>query len=160
MDITVTVNGTVFKKHIPVRMLLSDFLRQELYLTGTHTGCEHGSCGACTVLLNGKSARSCLTFAVQADGGSILTIEGLGTASDMHPLQKAFWEKGALQCGFCTPGFLMTAHELLTENPAPTEDEIKDAISGNLCRCTGYKQIVEAIAMAADDMRKQKEVTP
>jgi|SRR5882672_10511589 len=158
VDITVTVNGKVYRKHIPARMLLSDFLRQELYLTGTHVGCEHGVCGACTVLLDGKSARSCLTFAAQVDGIEIETIEGLGTAKNMHPLQKAFWEKHGMQCGFCTPGILMTAKEFLARNPSPTEEEVREAISGNLCRCTGYQAIIDAVLEAAQKMRNLQEV--
>jgi carbon-monoxide dehydrogenase small subunit len=157
IDVTVTVNGKGYRRSIPPRMLLSDFLRQELHLTGTHVGCEHGVCGACTVSMNGMTVRSCLMFAVQADGADIMTVEGLGAMKAMHPLQKAFWEKHGLQCGFCTPGMLLTADELLAKNLNPTRDEVADAISGNLCRCTGYETIVDAILAAAEEMRNQKE---
>lgn len=157
IEITVTVNGKTYQKRVSPRMLLSDFLRQELHLTGTHVGCEHGVCGTCTVLVDDKTVRSCLMFAVQADGADIKTVEGLGTMKEMHPLQKAFWAKHGLQCGFCTPGMLLTAQELLASNPNPTRDEVTEAISGNLCRCTGYQTIVESILAAADDMRNGKE---
>ena len=135
------------------RTLLSDFLREKLGLTGTHVGCEHGVCGACTVLVNGEAARSCLMLAVQAAGAEIRTIEGLGGVDDMHPLQEAFWEKHGLQCGFCTPGMLMTAVELLESTPNPSLDEIREAMSSNLCRCTGYQTIVEAVQAAAERMQ-------
>ena len=154
--ITVTVNGRTYEKQVEPRRLLSDFLREDLRLTGTHVGCEHGVCGSCTVLLDGVSARSCLTFAVMADGAEIMTIEGLGTADNMHPLQQAFWEKHGLQCGFCTPGMLMTAVELLKEKPKPSVDEIREALSGNLCRCTGYQTIVESVQRAAELMQGGK----
>ena len=154
--ITVTVNGRKYEKEVEPRRLLSDFIREDLRLTGTHVGCEHGVCGTCTVLVNGKSQRSCLTFAVMADGAEITTIEGLGTAEKMHPLQQGFWEKHGLQCGFCTPGMLMTAVELLKENPNPSVDEVREALSGNLCRCTGYQTIVESIQRGAEIMRGGK----
>ncbi|MCB0256104.1 MAG: (2Fe-2S)-binding protein [Anaerolineae bacterium] len=154
--ISVTVNGTTYQRTVEARLLLSDFLRHELGLTGTHVGCEHGSCGACTVLLDGQAVRSCLMFAVQVDGRELTTVEGLtpnwgpdSTPEDMHPIQVAFREKHGLQCGFCTPGFLMTLVPFLAENPDPTEHEIRQAISGNLCRCTGYVGIVEAVKLAA-----------
>ena len=135
-------------------MLLSDFLRHELGLTGTHVGCEHGVCGACTILLDGDSTRSCLVFAVQGDGHSITTVEGLASdKADLHPLQQAFWEAHGLQCGFCTPGILMTLVPFLKENPDPKEDEIRHALSGNLCRCTGYQHIVDAVKLAAQKMK-------
>ena len=156
-NIKVTVNGERIERAVEPRRLLSDFLRQDIFQTGTHIGCEHGVCGSCTVLLNGKSARSCLTFAVMADGAEIETIEGLGDAQNMHPLQAAFWEKHGLQCGFCTPGVLMAALELLRENPAPTHAEIRDALAGNLCRCTGYQSIVDSVATAAEKMREGEE---
>src|SRR4051812_35352062 len=144
--VTLTVNGKPYTREVEPRILLSDFLRHELGLTGTHVGCEHGVCGACTVLLDGAAVRSCLTFAVQAHGHEIGTVEGLAADPvDLHPLQQAFWESHALQCGFCTPGFLMTLVPFLSENPNPTEEEIRAAISGNLCRCTGYQNIVEAV---------------
>lgn len=149
--ISVTVNGHLYEQHIPVRLLLSDFLRHELHLTGTHVGCEHGVCGCCTVLLNGEAVRSCLMLAVQVDDMALTTIEGLaGVNSDLHPIQQAFQEKHGLQCGFCTPGIIMSVHAMLHEQPHPTEEEIRHALSGNLCRCTGYQNIVEAIKLAAE----------
>ena len=151
--ITVTVNGTSYESTVESRLLLSDFLRHDLGLTGTHVGCEHGVCGACTVLLNGETIRSCLMFAVQADGQEITTVEGLGTMESLHPIQEAFREKHALQCGYCTPGILMTLVPFLEENPDPTEKEIREGISGNLCRCTGYQHIVDAVQVAAKTTR-------
>jgi len=153
VKITVTVNGRRHEREVEPRRLLSDFIREDLRLTGTHLSCEHGVCGSCTILMNGQSTRSCLTFVVMADGAEIMTIEGLGTIDDMHPLQAAFWEKHGLQCGFCTPGMLMTALELLRENPNANKKEIREALAGNLCRCTGYQTIVEAIESAAATMR-------
>ena len=152
--IALTVNGTRHEATVPVRVTLADFLRHELRLTGTHLGCEHGVCGACTILLDGRSARSCLMLAVQADGCEVTTVEGL--ASDpktLHPLQQAFHDHHGLQCGFCTPGILMTLIELLRDNPNPTEDDIRVGISGNLCRCTGYHKIVVAALDAAKRLR-------
>ncbi|MGD9098967.1 MAG: (2Fe-2S)-binding protein [Anaerolineae bacterium] len=146
-DVTVTVNDTQYERAIEPRTLLSDFLRHELGLTGTHVGCEHGVCGACTVLFDGQPVRSCLMFAVQAHGHKILTVEGLGTLENLHPLQEAFREAHALQCGFCTPGFLLTLLPFLEQNPDPTEKEIREAISGTLCRCTGYQHIVDAVKL-------------
>ena len=151
--VELVVNGEPRAAAAEPRTLLSDFLREQLGLTGTHVGCEHGVCGACTVLVNGESVRSCLMLAVQAAGTEIRTIEGLGSADDMHPLQEAFWEKHGLQCGFCTPGMLMTAVELLESTPAPSMDEIREAMSSNLCRCTGYQTIVEAVQAAAERMQ-------
>ena len=151
--IQVTVNGESFQREVESRTLLGDFLREELRLTGTHFGCEHGVCGACTVLVNGQTVRSCLMFAVQADGAEITTVEGLGSAARMHPLQQAFWDNHGLQCGFCTPGMLMTSVELLTNNPQPTAEEVRHALSGNICRCTGYENIVVSILDAANRMR-------
>lgn len=151
--VSVRVNGTVYERDIEPRLLLGDFLRIALDLTGTHFGCEHGICGACTVHLDGRSVRSCLTLAVQADGGEVLTVEGLGTVDDLHPLQAAFREHHGLQCGFCTPGMLMTALELIQRQPDASEDDIREAMSGNLCRCTGYQNIVAAIRAAAESMR-------
>jgi len=152
--ITVTVNEKDYRREVEPRMLLSDFLRHELGLTGTHVGCEHGVCGACTILIDGESARSCLMFAVQADGHNITTVEGLATDKDnLHPLQQAFWEAHGLQCGYCTPGILMTMIPFLKQNPNPTEDEIRHALSGNLCRCTGYQHIVDAVKLAAETMK-------
>ena len=152
--VTVTVNGTHYERTVEPRLLLSDFLRHELGLTGTHVGCEHGVCGACTVLFDGEPVRSCLMFAVQASGHEILTVEGLGTMDNLHPLQEAFREAHAVQCGFCTPGFLMGLVPFLEENPNPTEEEIREAISGNLCRCTGYQHIVDAVHLAAKKRRE------
>jgi carbon-monoxide dehydrogenase small subunit len=152
-NMTVTVNGTQYERIVEPRLLLSDFLRHELGLTGTHVGCEHGVCGACTVLFDGEPVRSCLMFAVQANGHEILTVEGLGTMDDLHPLQEAFREAHGVQCGFCTPGFLMSLVPFLEENPNPSEEEIREAISGNLCRCTGYQHIVDAVQLAAEKMR-------
>ena len=151
-NLTVTVNGTRYERAIEPRLLLSDFLRHELGLTGTHVGCEHGVCGTCTIMFDGQAVRSCLMFAVQADGHDILTVEGLGTVEELHPLQDAFREAHALQCAFCTPGFLMTLVPFLEQNPNPTEEEIREAIAGNLCRCTGYQNIVEAVKLAAQRM--------
>ncbi len=149
-EITVTVNGQPHTRSVEARLLLSDFLRHELMLTGTHVGCEHGVCGACTVLFDGEPVRSCLTFAVQADGHELMTVEGLSPDPDqLHPLQQAFWEAHGLQCGFCTSGFLMTLLPFLKENPNPNEEQIREAISGNLCRCTGYQFIVDAVKLAA-----------
>jgi carbon-monoxide dehydrogenase small subunit len=147
--IAVTVNGKIYERLVEARMTLADFLRGELDLTGTHLGCEHGVCGACTVVLNGDAVRSCLVLAVQADGAEIMTVEGLAQGTDLHPLQKAFQDQHALQCGFCTPGFLMTAYAFLKETARPTEAQVREAISGNLCRCTGYQPIVQAILQAA-----------
>ena len=152
-NVTVAVNGTQYERAVEPRLLLSDFLRHDLGLTGTHVGCEHGVCGACTILLDGQPVRSCLMFAVQSDGHEILTIEGLGTPDNLHPLQEAFWEAHGVQCGFCTPGLLMTLVPFLKENPNPTEPEIRQAISGNLCRCTGYQHIVDAVKLAAERMK-------
>jgi len=154
LPVTITVNGQEYTREVEARMLLSDFLRHELSLTGTHVGCEHGVCGACTILFDGESARSCLMFAVQADGHSIMTVEGLSQNKDnLHPLQQAFWEAHGLQCGYCTPGILMTLVPFLEQNPDPSEDEIRHALSGNLCRCTGYQHIVDAVELAAEKMR-------
>jgi aerobic carbon-monoxide dehydrogenase small subunit len=148
-DIAVTVNGREYEARIEPRLLLSDFLRDTLGLTGTHVGCEHGVCGACTVLCDGDSVRSCLTLAVQADGAKILTVEGLGSRDQLDALQSEFRDKHALQCGFCTPGMLMTAIDLLNKYPLASDDEIRQGLSGNLCRCTGYQNIVAAIRAAA-----------
>ena len=148
--ITVSVNGTKHTKEVPVRITLADFIRYELGLTGTHLGCEHGVCGACTILLDGRSARSCLMLAVQADGHEIITVEGIAVSdTELHPLQEAFRDNHGLQCGFCTPGMLTTLIEFLRDNPDPTEQEVRIAISGNLCRCTGYQGIVNAALDAA-----------
>jgi carbon-monoxide dehydrogenase small subunit len=148
--IRVTVNGTLYERTVEPRLLLSDFIRGELGLTGTHVGCEHGVCGACTVLLDGKAVRSCLLLAVQADGHEVTTVEALGTPDQLHPIQEAFRETHGLQCGFCTPGILMTVLPFLEENPAPNESEVREALAGNLCRCTGYQHIVDAVLLAAE----------
>lgn len=154
-SIVVTVNGVRYEQSVAVRTSLADFLRQQLRLTGTHLGCEHGVCGACTVLVDQRSARSCLMLAVQADGREILTIEGIAPdAKTLHPLQEAFRKHHGLQCGFCTPGMLTTLLEFLRDNPDPTEAEVRVAISGNLCRCTGYQGIVDAALDAAKVMRE------
>ncbi|GBD21603.1 Caffeine dehydrogenase subunit gamma [bacterium HR28] len=153
--IRVVVNGVPYEREVEARLLLSDFLRHELGLTGTHVGCEHGVCGACTVLFDGEPVRSCLLLAVQADGHVIETVEGLAPSeAELHPLQRAFWEKHGLQCGYCTSGMLMVLKAFLAEHPNPTEEEIREAISGNLCRCTGYQNIVEAALYAAQLMRQ------
>jgi len=149
MTIRLTVNGVTHRLVVEPRRLLADVLREDLGLTGTNLGCEHGACGSCTVLVDGQSVRSCLMFAVQANGHEMMTVEGLVRNGQMHPLQKAFWEQHGLQCGFCTPGFLMTAYELLQHNLNPSEEEIRSALSGNICRCTGYQHIVNAVRAAA-----------
>ena len=151
--VSLTVNGKAYEKEVDVRLTLADFLRHELRLTGTHLGCEHGVCGACTILLDGYSARSCLTLAVQCEGREITTIEGIALDEEtLHPLQEAFRDNHGLQCGFCTPGILTTLLEFLRDNPSPTEEEVRVAISGNLCRCTGYQGIVKAALDAAKRM--------
>jgi len=152
VKINVTVNGRQYEREVEPRLLLSDFIRHDLGLTGTHVGCEHGLCGACTILMDGEAVRSCTIFAVQADGHEIQTVESLGTPENLHPVQEAFVEKHALQCGFCTPGFLMTIVAYLGNNPNPTEEEIREAIDGNFCRCTGYFNIIEAVKLAAEKM--------
>jgi len=149
VSVQVTVNGTRYDVAVEPRLLLSDFLRQDLGLTGTHVGCEHGVCGACTILLDGEAVRSCLMFAAQADGHAITTVEGLASGGELHPLQSAFHEAHALQCGFCTPGILMTLIPFLRDHPAPDESEIREALAGNLCRCTGYQNIVAAVQQAS-----------
>jgi aerobic carbon-monoxide dehydrogenase small subunit len=151
--ISMTVNGRVRKAQVEPRLLLVHFLREHLHLTGTHVGCDTSQCGACTVLVNGRSAKSCTLFAVQADGATITTIEGLARDGELHPMQEGFWEEHGLQCGFCTPGMIMTAVNLLADNPRPTEREVREGIAGNFCRCTGYQHIVNAIQHAADRMR-------
>jgi aerobic carbon-monoxide dehydrogenase small subunit len=157
-NVVLTVNGRRHEATIPVRMTLVDFLRHQLGMTGTHVGCEHGVCGACTVLFDGRAARACLMFAVQAHEHEVSTIEGIAEGDgDLHPLQAAFRDHHALQCGFCTPGMLTTLLEFLRNNPAPTEEQVRDAISGNLCRCTGYQGIVAATLDAADRLRSRKE---
>jgi carbon-monoxide dehydrogenase small subunit len=156
VSIRLNVNGIDYERAVEPRTLLSDFLRHDLGLKGTHVGCEHGICGACTILFDGEPMRSCLMFAVQADGHVVHTVESLGTPEAMHPLQQAFSEKHALQCGFCTPGFLMTLTPFLEQNPEPTREEIREAIDGNICRCTGYQNILEAVELAAEKMKTQR----
>jgi carbon-monoxide dehydrogenase small subunit len=151
-DITVTINGDKQTRTIEARTLLVHFIREQLGLTGTHIGCDTTSCGACTVSIDGEAVKSCTVFAVQVDGAQIETVEGLAAGGALHPLQEGFWEKHGLQCGFCTPGMLMSARALLSRNPHPSETEIRHGISGNLCRCTGYNKIVEAIQYAADKL--------
>ena len=158
MQITLTVNGQVVSEEVETRLLLVHLLRDTLGLTGTHIGCDTSHCGACTVDLNGKSVKACTVFAVQADGAEVTTIEGIaGEGGALHPLQEAFREQHGLQCGFCTPGMITRAYRLLQDNPAPTDEEIRVGISGNLCRCTGYQNIVKAIRAAADQLAAPKE---
>jgi carbon-monoxide dehydrogenase small subunit len=152
VPIHVTVNGKKFQREVEPRLLLIDLLREELDFTGPHVGCDTSNCGACTVILDGLSVKSCTLFAVQADGGEILTVEGLAKDGELHPIQEAFWERHALQCGYCTPGMMMSAYALLQNNAKPTDREIRLAISGNICRCTGYQNIVTAIKDAAGKM--------
>ena len=153
--ISMTINGVEYEGACEARKLLVDFIREDLGLTGTHVGCEHGICGACTIFMNGQTVRSCLMFAVQADGQDLITVEGLAKEGKLHPLQEAFWEHHGLQCGFCTPGMLIGALDFLSTNPDPTEDEIRVGISGNLCRCTGYHNCVKAIKAAAPVIAKR-----
>jgi aerobic carbon-monoxide dehydrogenase small subunit len=153
--ISVKVNGVACERDVESRLLLGDFLRENLNLTGTHFGCEHGVCGACTVLLNGQSIRSCLMFAVQADGCEITTVEGLGDPEHMHPLQQSFWDNHGLQCGFCTAGMLMTAFDLINNYSLKTDDDIRLGLSGNICRCTGYQNIVTAVREAVKTLREK-----
>ena len=156
VDVRLTVNGKSYERRCEPRLLLADFLRENLSLTGTHVGCEHGVCGACTILLNGEAARSCIMFAVQANGATITTVEGLADGGTLHPLQQAFHEHHGLQCGFCTPGMLIAALDFLRVNPKPTETEVREALSAVLCRCTGYQNIVEAVMAAAETLRSGK----
>ena len=158
-DVRVTVNGRAYARNVEPRMLLVDFLRHECGLTGTHVGCAHGVCGACTIVLDGVSVRSCLTFAVQAEGKEITTVEGLADGDTLNALQQAFHENHALQCGYCTPGFLMSLTEFLRETPDPDESQIRERLSGNLCRCTGYANIVHAVRMAARRLREEGRVS-
>ena len=152
-EITLTVNGATHTSQVEPRLLLADYLRSVLDLTGTHVGCDTSNCGACTVSLNGDAVKSCTVFAVQADGADVTTLEGLASADGtLHPIQEGFWEKHGLQCGFCTPGMIMSSYDLLSKNPDPTESEIREGLSGNLCRCTGYHNIVLAVQFAAEKM--------
>ena len=152
-EVTLTINGESVTRSVEARTLLVHFIREDLSLTGTHIGCDTTSCGACTVLMNGKPVKSCTVFAVQAEGAALETIEGVAAGGELHPLQEGFWEKHGLQCGYCTPGMIISARAFLAKNPNPTEDEIRRGISGNLCRCTGYNKIVEAIQYAAEKIQ-------
>jgi carbon-monoxide dehydrogenase small subunit len=154
-QVCVTVNGIAYDALVEPRTTLVDLLRGELGLTGTHVGCEHGVCGACTVLVDGKAVRSCIMLAVQADGARLVTVEGLERGAELHPIQQAFLEEHGLQCGFCTPGFLLTVHELLEHSPDPTDEQIMDALGGQVCRCTGYQAILRAVRLAARKMRER-----
>ena len=151
-EISVTVNGTQHTSDVEPRLLLVEYLRDILNLTGTHVGCDTSNCGACTVILDGSAVKSCTLFAVQADGAKVTTIEGLASNGDLHPLQEGFWEMHGLQCGFCTPGMIMSSYDLLQKNPSPSESEIRHGLAGNICRCTGYHNIVKAVQYAADKM--------
>ena len=151
-EISVTVNGTQHTSDVEPRQLLVEYLRDTLNMTGTHVGCDTSGCGACTVILNGAAVKSCTIFAVQVDGGEVTTVEGLQTNGDLHPVQEGFWEMHGLQCGFCTPGMIMSSVDLLSKNPNPSEEEIRNGLSGNLCRCTGYHNIVKAVQYAAEKM--------
>ncbi len=157
VTIRVRVNGTDYERVVESRLLLSDFLRDSVGLTGTHVGCEHGICGCCTVMVDGLTVRSCLMFAIQVDGADVMTVEGLADGGKLHPLQEAFSENHGLQCGFCTPGMLFSALELLNENPRPTEREIREGISGTICRCTGYYHIVESVKAAAQKLAQKEK---
>jgi aerobic-type carbon monoxide dehydrogenase small subunit (CoxS/CutS family) len=154
--ISVKVNGITYEREVEPRLTLVDFLRHELHLTGTHVGCEHGVCGACAIQFNGEAMRSCLLLAVQADGAELLTVEGLlnPQTGELHAIQQAFIEEHGMQCGFCTPGFLMATYDLLARNPSPTDEEIKDALDGNLCRCTGYESIMKSVRLAAKKVKE------
>ncbi len=153
--VSIRVNGVAHERQVEPRLLLAHFLREELGLTGTNVGCDTSQCGACTVLMDGVAVKSCTVLAVQADGSSVTTIEGLASNGKLHPVQNAFWEKHGLQCGFCTPGMILTAVDLLSHNPHPTEEEIRHGLDGNICRCTGYENIVRAVKYAADSMAKE-----
>ena len=160
IPITVTVNGTRYSREVEPRQSLVYFLRDELNLTGTHVGCDTSQCGACTVLLDGQAVKSCTVLAVQADGASVTTVEGLARDGRLHPIQEAFWEAHGLQCGFCTPGMMITIHQVLQEHPSPSEEEIRRGIRGNLCRCTGYQNIVKAAQLAASKLRTAAAAEP
>ncbi len=158
--VSLTVNGVSYEALVEPRVTLVDFLRGELGLTGTHVGCEHGMCGACTILFNGQAVRSCIMLAVQADGASLMTVEGLSPQGQLHPIQEAFMEEHGLQCGFCTPGFLMAIYELLQNNQNPSDEEIKEVLGGNLCRCTGYQDILESVRLAVRKMQGARAASP
>ena len=153
--IKLTVNGVLYERKVEPRVTLVDFIRGELGITGTHVGCEHGVCGACTVIFDGQPVRSCIMLAVQADSHSVQTVEGMSSGEQLHPIQQAFWENFGLQCGFCTPGFLLTVQDLLSRNPDPTDTEIREELSGHICRCTGYQSIIAAVKQAAIYMRQE-----
>ena len=153
--IKLTVNGVLYERKVEPRVTLVDFIRGELGITGTHVGCEHGVCGACTVIFDGQPVRSCIMLAVQADSHSVQTVEGMSSGEQLHPIQQAFWENFGLQCGFCTPGFLLTVQDLLSRNPDPTDTEIREELSGNICRCTGYQSIIAAVKQAEIYMRQE-----
>jgi aerobic carbon-monoxide dehydrogenase small subunit len=159
VGVTLSINGREYHGRAEPRKTLADFIREDCGLTGTHLGCEHGVCGACTILMDGDAVRSCLLFAVQAEGTELRTVEGLADGDHLHPIQQAFWEHHGLQCGFCTPGFLMTAVAFLRDHPRPTEREIREGLAGNLCRCTGYQNIVKAVAAAAEMLTSTSPVT-
>jgi len=159
-QITLRVNGQDYTGQAEVRKTLADFIREDCGLTGTHLGCEHGVCGACTILMNGEAVRSCLLFAVQAEGTELMTVEGLADGDQLHPIQQAYWDHHALQCGFCTPGFLMTTYAFLRDSPHPAEREIREGLAGNLCRCTGYQNIVKAVAAAAETLAAGARLEP
>ena len=159
-QITLRVNGTTYAGEAEPRKTLADFIREDCGLTGTHLGCEHGVCGACTILMDGEAVRSCLLFAVQAEGAELMTVEGLADGDRLHPIQQAYWDHHALQCGFCTPGFLITTYAFLRDNPNPTEREIREGLAGNLCRCTGYQNIVKAVAAAGEMWAAGAEFEP
>lgn len=156
-EIMVTVNGEQYEREVEPRRLLSDFIRHDLELTGTHVGCEHGACGMCTILMDSRTIRSCLTFAVQADGAKLETVENLADGDELHPIQEAFTEEHGLQCGYCTPAMLMTAKELLDENPDPSVEEMRETMSNNLCRCTGYESIVDSVASASTKLQSRTD---
>ena len=155
-NVRIVINGTEHRAEVEPRLLLVHFLREVVGLTGTHIGCETSLCGACTVLLDGMAVKSCTVLAVQADGRSVTTIEGLAASENLHPIQEAFWEEHGLQCGYCTPGMILCAHDMLQQNPSPTEEEIRDGIGGNLCRCTGYQHIVNAVKAASRKMNQRQ----
>jgi aerobic carbon-monoxide dehydrogenase small subunit len=159
-QITLRVNGREYTGQAECRKTLADFIREDCGLTGTHLGCEHGVCGACTILMNGDAVRSCLLFAVQAEGAELMTVEGLADGDQLHPIQTAYWDHHALQCGFCTPGFLMTTYAFLRDTPHPADREIREGLAGNLCRCTGYQNIVKAVAAAAERLASGARLEP
>jgi len=158
--VSLEVNGTNYEREVEPRLLLVHFLRDELGLTGTHVGCDTSNCGACTCQLDGDAVKSCTVLAVQADGAQVTTIEGIGTESDLHPMQEAFWENHGLQCGYCTPGMIMAAKDLLEKSPDPSEHEVREALAGNLCRCTGYHNIVKAVLAAAKGATRAEDASP